>query len=395
MDLNEELIKRLKQARNNAEESTRIKDKYVAYISYELRTLLTAVTGFSHMLQETRLDLVQKKYIDTIVDSSEILNSLLDVLLDHDKIISGDFELENQAFDISALFEEIFAIASRKKTKTVDFVSDMQVTKPIVVKGDSLHLCQVLLNLIDNAFYFTQQGEVKLKFSLEDRSDEKTRLNVVVSDTGCGIAENEIEHIFDPFYKINVSSTHRYKGPGIGLTIVKKILDKMGATIHCSSQLDKGTEFRIQMQFNKSDADSEIQSPNLVRHKDYSYFKRTDVKILFVDDNYAHSVMACEVLARLGLLIDTADSALKAIEMLKKNSYDVVLMDIMMPEIDGIMATKKIREDLKSDVPIIAVSAATNQEDIDKALNSGMSEYVTKPIDFDKLIGMMANLVKY
>lgn len=374
------------------------KSKFLAYMSYELRSVLTVITGFAGLMRETSLDLVQKKYIGTIAESSELLQNLIAELLDTEKIISGRIEPKCEIFELHELLDEIVKMSERRKQNGVEFNYELKGERPIFLYGDSAHICQICLNLLENAFDYTATGKVELSVEIDKnylalQANQICNLCIAVKDTGCGIDDDDCRKIFDPFYRGKSVEGIKLDRIGIGLTVVKNLSQSMCGSVKVESKKGIGSEFVVELSVLKAEGSEELKNRYNASLNKAKQIAQQNYKLLLVDDNYVHALMICEALSRKGIILETAENGEKAIEMLKRNSYQAILMDIMMPVMDGITATRIIRKEIDKKIPIIGISAVSQQQDIDKAVESGMNEYFVKPLDFNKLVNVCHNLL--
>lgn len=382
----------LRRAWGETNKANRAKSEFLANMSHELKTPLNAILGFSTLLLESKLDIVQKKYIETINESGQILLTLIGDLLDTVHIMSGELKLNINRFDLVAMVERIRNIVPHLNDHKVKFNYIYNGPEQTFFEGDAIRISQILLNLIDNAFKYTKDGQVSLQIDIEDQyetkqCDEFCDISIIVSDSGCGVAAPEQDKIFDTFYQLDSSHTRQFGGSGIGLPIVQQLAKIMGGDVSLVSHEGEGSEFTVSIKLKKAASSEEEVS---VRGESWTRLPQTDVHLLLVEDNCINALMMSEALTKRGAVIDTAVNGVKAIEKLKENHYDVVLMDVMMPIMGGLEATRIIRNELHQDVPIIGVSAASLQEDVDEGLAAGMNEYLSKPVDFDQLTEVLA-----
>lgn len=385
----------LRRAWGETNKANKAKSEFLANMSHELKTPLNAILGFTTLLLESKLDIVQRKYVETVNDSGQILLTLIGDLLDTVHIVSGELKLNGNRFNFRTMLERIVNIIPHLNEHKVQFNYIYHGAEEVFLKGDAIRISQIMLNLLDNAFKYTVEGEVRLEINVDDTYDlkdngEKCLIEILVQDTGCGIEEDLQKRIFETFYQIDSSHTRRFGGSGIGLPIVKQLAKIMGGDVTLKSMVDKGSEFRVTLELEKSSSQEHEME---LRGDDWKRLPQTDIHLLLVEDNCINALMMSEALTKRGAVIDTAVNGAKAIEKLKENRYDVVLMDVMMPVMGGLEATRIIRNELHQDVPIIGVSAASLQEDIDEGLAAGMNDYLSKPVDFDRLTEVLSNYV--
>ena len=268
---------------------------------------------------------------------------------------------------------------------------------PKILLGDPVRINQILLNLLSNSVKFTKNGgQISISANLRDQDEEKVNIECIVSDTGIGIAAEKLDTIFEPFVQSSSNTTRKYGGTGLGLSIVKRLVNTMDGTIAVKSQLSKGTTFTFDLPLNKTTA-NEISKKNKIEINTNGLEQLGKIKVLLAEDIRLNQLLAQLILNNFGFEADAADNGKIAIEMLEKNDYDIILMDLMMPEMNGYEATQHIRtkmEPPKSAIPIIALTADVTKEDIDKCKELGMDDYIIKPFTETDLLSKIIRLVK-
>ncbi|HTF80295.1 MAG TPA: response regulator, partial [Cytophagales bacterium] len=383
----EELIK----ARYMAEESMKIKEKFLANMSHEIRTPMNAIIGFTSLLLSSELTPQQEEFINGIRFSGENLLVIINDILDFSKIQSGKFLIEEIDFVLSDVLNPIMKIfAAKAYKKNIDFQIETDVSTPYLI-GDPVRLNQILNNLIDNAIKFTTSGYVKLSVKQLSNNDKDLTLEFKVIDTGIGIAEEKIDAIFESFTQASSDTTRMYGGTGLGLSIVKNIVEIQKGTIKATSTLGKGSAFTIILTYKKSS----------VVEKEASYeaepMDLNGTKVLLLEDNQLNQIITKTVLTNVGCMVDIAENGIQGIEMLKESEYDIVLMDIQMPEMDGYETTKHIRTKLPagiSNIPIIAFTADALSTESAKCFAVGMNDYISKPFKKGDLCTKIHKLLK-
>ncbi len=361
----------------------KVKEQFLANMSHEIRTPMNAIVGFTNLLLKTEIGLEQKQYVDAIKTSGENLLVIINDILDFSKIQSGKFSFEKIELSLSQLIStltDLMLPKSVEKNITLSTKIDKQIPDKLI--GDPTRLSQILLNLVGNAIKFTEKGEVKIEAKLIKETETSVELQFSVIDTGIGISKDKLSTIFQGFTQASNETTRKYGGTGLGLTIVKQLIELQGGDISVKSELAKGSVFDFNLRFDKS-------SKSLIENKN-GYSKENEtismkgLNILLVEDNLLNQVLAKKVLSDWHWNVDIAENGLIAIEKVKQNDFDVILMDIQLPEMDGYEATRNIRKmgnTAKSNVPIIAMTAHAMSGEAEKCINAGMNEYISKPFD--------------
>ncbi len=381
--------KRLEAEKNEAEAANRAKSDFLAHMSHEIRTPLTAISGIAEILtrNQDNLDHRQKEVVKTLQASSFVLKELVNDILDFSKIESGELELEEMTFDLEDIFEEVTSMMSlRADEKGVSFVFDYSQIKDNDFYGDPIRLRQILVNLISNGLKFTDKGSVKVKASFEDCNNEEF-LRIDVSDTGIGIAPENFDLIFERFKQADNTVSRKYGGTGLGLPISRNLAQLMGGNIFLSSEVGKGSSFTLLIPQKIEKVKAKKATAKNLNKKLNSKIQaslQNETKILLVEDYAGNVVVIGYILDDIGLSYDVAKTGVEALDLWSKNHYDIILMDIQMPEMDGFTATEKIRKLEKKQkldhTPIIGMTAHALVGDKDKCIAAGMDAYLPKPI---------------
>lgn len=390
----------LQQAKMAAETASRVKSEFLANMSHEIRTPLNALIGLSHLLLDGGLKTHQKDYIARIHATSRSLLGLLNDILDQAKIESGQLRLESVSLSPAELLERargLFEIQALEKGISLEFMPASNLPQQLV--GDPMRLQQVINNLVGNALKFTAHGSVQVVVECFDQSVDAASLRFMVRDTGIGLDSAQAQRIFSPFEQADASTTRRYGGSGLGLAIARQLVDLMGGEIGVDSQLGRGSRFWFTVRLRKSSVAQIQPVSSIPAVPAWTAPSLAVARVLLVDDNAINRLISQNYLERLGLQVETAASGSLAVELASSQHFDVILMDLQMPEIDGFEAAQAIRrheklrsgtdENLDASVPIIALSAASMPEDVERALASGMNAFMAKPIDAAQLADIL------
>lgn len=391
--LREDALQDARLAREEAEKASRAKSEFVSRMSHELRTPLNAIIGFAQLLEDEQLQPSQKNYVGLINRSGAHLMELINAVLDHAKIEAGGLTLEKIRFDLPASIEAVRSIMLDKaSSKGLHFSVSVAADLPRFIVGDPTRLRQILINLIGNSIKFTEKGSVELSVGRE-----ASFLVFSICDTGIGMDEAALSRLFKPFAQADETVTRRYGGTGLGLLISKELAEAMGGQVIVDSTVGVGSCFRIRIPLM---ADEEQRSQSL--DKRTSELFSLDLagmingRVLLVDDNRVNQQLGSAMLRKLGLDFDLAGNGIECLAQLEKNSYALVFMDMEMPEMDGVTATREYRqrEALKggSRLPIIAMTANALAEDKQRCFDAGMDGYVSKPISFGSLLAEVHRL---
>jgi PAS domain S-box-containing protein len=383
--------------RQIAEAATEAKSAFLANMSHEIRTPMNAVLGFSKLALETPLDRKQYEYISSIRRAAENLLNLINDILDFSKIEAGKLKLEVRPFKLQELLAEIERLfRTETRRKNLEFViEDRTATRPGfpadgVVVGDAMRLQQVLVNLVANAVKFTERGHIRLSVDLAAADGRGILLAAEVADTGIGINDQDRERLFQSFEQAELSTTRRFGGTGLGLTICKRLVEAMGGAISVSSEPGIGSTFRFSVALQLPDGQHRLPEPPPKRERNVSALRGR--RLLVAEDNPINQQLALEFLQRAGAAVEIAENGREAVARATAGHYDAILMDIHMPQLDGLEATRILREQGLT-LPILAVSADALGSHRSAALDAGCESYITKPIDFDQLLGELARLL--
>jgi PAS domain S-box-containing protein len=382
------------RAKNVAEQSKKYQEQFLANITHEIRTPMNAIMGMSQLLLQSTLNPNQHEFVDAIKLSAENLLVIINDILDLSKIQAGKMTLEKKTFHLDDFINGLFSTLKYKaEEKSLQFEKHIDSSIHKYLLGDKTRLNQVLLNILSNAIKFTDKGFVKLDVKEGvSSSTTKTQLIFEISDTGIGIAQDKLGVIFDNFKQASDDTTRLYGGTGLGLTIAKQLVELMGGNITVKSEVGKGSVFAVSLDFEKTSAPVVPVSEQIIDKPLLS-----DVDVLVVEDNNFNKLLIKNILLGWKTNVDMADNGQIAVDMLRNKKYDIVLMDIQMPVMDGYQATEYIRHQLpapQNEVPIIAVTAHATLTERERCEKSGMNDFVSKPLESEKLYKKMKALIE-
>jgi len=385
----QELIK----AKEIAEESSKSKEAFFTNMSHEIRTPMNGIVGLSDLLTKTPLNDKQTEYLGAIKKSSKNLLVIINDLLDFSKIEAGKIEIVKSPFDIYEVVNDAVNLLKVKaEQKGLIMKTEIAENVPHVLMGDPVRINQILTNLLSNSVKFTLKGEVKTIVQLKSETDAQTEITFQVSDTGMGIPEKMHDKIFDVFVQAHSSKLGTFGGTGLGLAIVKKLVTIMNGNIFFNSKENEGTTFTFSLPFEKGTGNIELpEKEELIPEVPLN------LSVLVAEDNAINQLLVSEILSEWKCSVDIVETGVLAIEKVKQKNYDVILMDIQMPELNGVDATKTIRamENIeKRTVPIIALTAHATQQEKTNSFSAGVNEYITKPFNPARLYSKIAALTK-
>jgi PAS domain S-box-containing protein len=380
----------LKDAKRKADQSAHIKEQFLANMSHEIRTPINAVIGFTNLLQKTTLTSEQEHFVHLVQSASESLLTIINDILDISKIEAGMLRIEKSPFSLRGLCSSLETMFHhRVHEKRLSLSIYIQENIPDTLTGDAVRLTQILVNLISNAIKFTQEGGISIVIIPVKQTDTNVRLRFSVKDSGIGISHDKLETIFERFEQGEANTTRKYGGTGLGLSIVRNLIHLQKGNISVKSEAGNGTEFLFELEY-------EIL-PMTDSQKDGHHLELTEsgnglfegVKILAVEDNQMNQLLMKHTFQGWNLNFELAENGQQAIDKLNRNKYDLVLLDIQMPIMDGYITAKTIRNELKSNIPIIAMTAHAMAGEREKCLSHGMNDYISKPIQEKELLGLI------
>lgn len=383
----------LGKAKERAEEAVVTKDYFMANMSHEIRTPINAIFGFTSLLGKTKLNDEQQEYIQAIKSSSDNLLTIINDILDFSKIEAGMLKIERVPFQLHELLGSLKVMfMQRTKEKGLSWDITIGDNVPNTLLGDPTRITQILNNLITNAIKFTDNGTITIYVSIIEHREDTCIVEFKVKDSGIGIDKEKLGLIFERFTQAEASTSRKFGGTGLGLSIVKSLVDMQGGEIKAESSLHQGSVFTVQLPFLintsveeivKTSSISEVLSSNILK----------GVKVLLVEDNELNQKLMQKVLASFGAQYLVVDNGLKAINLLREEVVDIILMDIQIPELDGYAATRYIREELKLKTPIMAMTAHVLAGERERCFQEGMNDYLSKPFKMDELHEKLCRLL--
>ncbi|TBR19710.1 MAG: PAS domain-containing hybrid sensor histidine kinase/response regulator [Chitinophagaceae bacterium] len=379
--LQQKAINDLAEAKKSAEHLAVMHEAYLANMSHEIRTPLTAILGFGDLLLQKNLKGEVKDFLDAIQISSKNLLHIINDVLDTSKIYSGVLVFEKKQFSILKMMDSLQTMFKRKaEAKQLKLEFDKDAKVPLIVEGDPTRLSQILINLIENAIKFTEKGSIKVSAEVLKKRFNIWHIEFSIKDTGIGIPTEQQKIIFNRYQQATPATPRKYGGTGLGLNICKRLIELQGGTLSLSSTVGAGSVFTLVLPFKQVHQIKAAPIKVNYAADQTNVQKLKKLEVLLAEDNLMNAKFLSNVFGMYKMKLDVAENGKEALEKMKKKKYDLILMDIQMPELNGFETTEIIRHEWKSNIPIIAITAHALAGEKNKCLQSGMNEYLTKPI---------------
>jgi signal transduction histidine kinase/CheY-like chemotaxis protein len=384
------MIRVLDASEKKVKQGARIKEQFMANMSHEIRTPMNAILGFTGLMQKTKLDRSQEDYIKSIRSSAENLLTIINDILDLSRMESGMMHIEAVPFNLRELLHSVVTMMNVKaKRRNLFLRMHVDEDLPSILKGDAVRLTQILMNLIGNGLKFTHEGGVSVRVRMAKKEMDTACLQFEISDTGIGIDQEKLKAIFERFQQADTDTSRRYGGTGLGLSIVKQLVELQNGNIAVSSIPGKGSVFIFTLPYEMTNETIEVMEKENITQGHLP----ENLRILLVEDNPMNRQLMQHIFEQWHIDFDIAVNGMEAVERVRTEVYDMLLMDIQMPGMDGYTATEKIRQELHMEVPIIAMTAHALAGEREKCLSHGMDDYLSKPIDEKSLYKMICKYV--
>ncbi len=386
----EEAKRRAEKATLIAEDAVKAKQQFLSNMSHEIRTPMNAIIGFTKVVLKTELSEKQKEYLNAIKISGDALIVLINDILDLAKVDAGKMTFEQTPFKMASTISAMLHLFEPKiQEKNLTLIKEYDSAIPKVLLGDPVRLHQIILNLVSNAVKFTKTGKITIRVNLQKEEKGKVFIHFSVSDTGIGISENKMKQIFENFQQATSGTSRLYGGTGLGLAIVKQLVEAQHGSIDVSSKIGEGSTFSFTLGFQTTTRQAELDAGTIELNPSIK-----SIRVLVVEDIVLNQLLMRTLLDDFGFERDIASNGRIAIEKLETNTYDIILMDLQMPVMNGFETTEYIRTIMKSDIPIIALTADVTTVDLAKCRAVGMNDYIAKPVDDRLLYAKLVGLVK-
>ncbi|RMG75492.1 MAG: response regulator [Bacteroidetes bacterium] len=392
-------MEQLAREKELAERSAKLRQEFLAKTSHEIRTPLNPILLLTEFLLKTELTKTQQEHLRAIKNAGETLRALVNDILDLSKIEAGKVEFHNNRFKLKEVLDTVRDMMGLSaQEKGLDLIFSLDPDIPEALNGDTMRLTQILMNLVGNAIKFTHRGYIRISASLIDRQEAKASIRFVVSDSGIGIPKDKLQSIFDSFQQLDSGLSRQESGTGLGLTIVRQLVILQGGTITVESEVGEGSSFTFDLDYGIEEAEDEeerLMEAEAAHASNAAQLR--GVRILLVEDNPLNQMVTRKLLQSWGVKLDIANNGREGVERLRDHSYDLVLMDVQMPEMDGYEATRVIRREFSppaSEVPILALTANAFSGSNDACFAAGMNDYLVKPIQIRELFAKIATYIR-
>ncbi|MBK8656872.1 MAG: response regulator [Haliscomenobacter sp.] len=373
-----------------AEDAVKSKQQFLSNMSHEIRTPMNAIIGFTKVMLKTELSAKQKEYLTAIKMSGDALIVLINDILDLAKVDAGKMTFEQTRFKMAQSISAMLHLFEAKiQEKNLELVKEYDANIPELLVGDPVRLHQIIMNLMSNAVKFTAKGRITVRVRLLEENEESATVEFAIADTGIGIIDSKRDKIFENFQQASSATARLFGGTGLGLAISKQLVEQQGGSIRVKSKVDEGSEFCFVLNFQKTNDISDLETSLIEQDTE-----ALNINVLVVEDMVLNQLLMKTLLDDFGFERDIAHNGRIAIEKMQLNSYDIILMDLHMPEMNGFEATEYIRNQLHSKIPIIALTADVTTVDLAKCRAVGMTDYIAKPVDERLLYSKIVSLVK-